>query len=172
MQLLQKDGVDAHLWIHGANLDLQPVEFQRQVNELLAACKDNVTLVGRYQPESLARLMAGVDWVVVPSIWWENSPLVIQEAFLHGRPVICSDIGGMAEKVTDGVNGMHFHARDSVSLAEALRQAATSSDRWRSLHEGIPAVYRMEDHVATLSQLYVDLIATKRGQAEPAVMVQ
>ena len=45
---------------------------------------------------------------VVPSLWWENSPLVIQEAFHFGRPVICSDIGGMAEKVTDGVNGLHF----------------------------------------------------------------
>src|SRR3989449_4054162 len=138
MQLLQKDGVDAHLWIHGANLDLQPVEFQRQVNELLAACKDNVTLVGRYQPESLARLMAGVDWVVVPSIWWENSPLVIQEAFLHGRPVICSDIGGMAEKVADGVNGLHFRTRDSADLAATIRRAVTTPGLWEKLRGGIP----------------------------------
>jgi len=56
--------------------------------------------------------MAAVDWVVVPSIWWENSPLVIQEAFAHGRPVICSDIGGMAEKVAHEKNGLHFRAND------------------------------------------------------------
>ncbi len=169
MRLLKKEEVDAHLWIHGANLDIQPPEFQKQVADLLDRCKDNVTLVGRYQPEMLPRLMSGVDWVVVPSIWWENSPLVIQEAFLHGRPVICSDIGGMAEKVADGVNGLHFHARDAVSLAQTLRRATTNPELWRSLHRGIPDVYRMEDHVATLSQLYKDLIALKRKAAPKAV---
>jgi glycosyltransferase involved in cell wall biosynthesis len=170
MRLLEKDGGDAHLWIHGANLDLQTPEFQRKMADLLAACKDNVTVVGKYQPDALPRLMAEVDWVVVPSIWWENSPLVIQEAFLHGRPVITSDIGGMAEKVTDGVNGLHFRARDAVSLAQTLRRATTTPDLWHSLQKAIPDVYRMDDHVATLSQLYNDLMALRRRSAEPAVV--
>ena len=67
--------------------------------------------------------MSSVDWVVVPSIWWENSPLVIQEAFMHGRPVICSDIGGMAEKVNDGVDGLHFRVERPPSLDPAIRPA-------------------------------------------------
>ncbi len=170
MRLLEKEGVDARLWVHGANLDIQPSEFQRQASELLASCENNVTMVGRYRPEMLPRLMAAVDWVVVPSIWWENSPLVIQEAFLHGRPVICSDIGGMAEKVADGVNGLHFHARDAESLARTLRRATTDPDLWSSLRNGIPDVYRMEDHVATLSRLYRDLIASKRVPLPPEVV--
>ncbi len=41
-----------------------------------------------------------MDWVVTPSIWWENAPLVIDEAFAQKRPVIASDMGGMAESVT------------------------------------------------------------------------
>jgi glycosyltransferase involved in cell wall biosynthesis len=170
MRLLKKEGSDAHLWIHGANLDLQPLDFQKQVTDLLARCSENVTLVGRYQPEALPRLMAGVDWVVVPSIWWENSPLVIQEAFLHRRPVICSDIGGMAEKVTDGVSGLHFHARDASSLAQTLRRATTDPSLWPSLREGIPEVYRMEGHVATLTQLYADLMAGQGAARQPAVV--
>jgi glycosyltransferase involved in cell wall biosynthesis len=170
MKLLEKEDVDAHLWVHGANLDIQPSEFQRQASELLASCKNNVTLVGRYQPDMLPRLMASVDWVVVPSIWWENSPLVIQEAFLHGRPVICSDIGGMAEKVADGVNGLHFNARDAVSLAHTLRRATTDPGLWRSLRHGIPDVYRIEDNVATLSQLYPELIAAKQMPLPPEVV--
>jgi circadian clock protein KaiC len=48
--------------------------------------------------------MGEIDWVVVPSIWWETGPLTVLEAFQYGRPVICSDIGGMAEKVSHGVN--------------------------------------------------------------------
>ena len=82
-----------------------------------------MTLAGKYAHDDLPRLMAEVDWVVVPSRWWENSPLVIQEAFLHQRPVICSDIGGMAEKVADGVDGLHFRAGDPRSLARVLERA-------------------------------------------------
>jgi glycosyltransferase involved in cell wall biosynthesis len=162
MRLLNRDGVKAHLFIHGANLDLQGAEFQSQIGDLLGHCRDNVTLAGRYEAGDLPELMANVDWVVVPSIWWENSPLVIQEAFLHGRPVICSDIGGMAEKVADGINGLHFRARDANSLAATLRRATTNPNLWRSLRKGIPAVHRMGDHVATMSQLYLDLMAQKR----------
>ena len=123
MAQLGDRGVDAHLWLHGANLELQPQTSSDDFGVLLDEIKDgpnNVTLAGKYEHDDLPRLMAEVDWVVVPSRWWENSPLVIQEAFLHGRPVICSDIGGMAEKVTDGVDGLHFRAGDPRSLARVL----------------------------------------------------
>ena len=106
--------------------------------------------------------MADVDWVVVPSIWWENSPLVIQEAFLHGRPVICSDIGGMAEKVTDGVNGLHFRVGDPEDLARVIAQAAGSSQLWRTLTAGVQPVYPMRTHTEELTQLYDDLLAERR----------
>ena len=71
--------------------------------------------------------MAEIDWVVVPSIWWENSPLVIQEAFLHGRPVICSDIGGMAEKVEHEVNGLHFRVGDHAALGRPCSAPPSTS---------------------------------------------
>jgi hypothetical protein len=74
--------------------------------------------------------MADVDWVVVPSIWYENAPLVIQEAFQHGKPVICSDIGGMAEAVTDGVDGLHFRAGSAGALSDTLLRAATTPGLW------------------------------------------
>src|SRR5439155_20392507 len=45
-----------------------------------------------YAHDELPRLMDNIDWVIVPSIWWENSPLVIQEAFAYGKPILCSDI--------------------------------------------------------------------------------
>ena len=157
MALLGERGVDAHLWLHGANLELQPQQFQDDFDALLeeiTAGPNNVTLVGKYEHDDLPRLMAEIDWVVVPSRWWENSPLVIQEAFLHGRPVICSDIGGMAEKVTDGVNGLHFRAGDPRSLARVLERATTTPGLWESLRAGIPDVYDMPDHIASLRSLY------------------
>ena len=99
MKRLVERGVDARLTIHGANLEMQPQDFIDDFESLLAVTEEQVTFAGAYGAEDLPALLARADYVVVPSIWWENSPLVIQEAFLHGHPVICSDIGGMAEKV-------------------------------------------------------------------------
>jgi glycosyltransferase involved in cell wall biosynthesis len=165
MKLLAASGPAAHLWLHGSNLDLQHSEYQQEFNRLVGETRDRVTLAGPYQHADLPGLMASVDWVVVPSIWWENSPLVIQEAFFHGRPVICSDIGGMAEKVTDGVNGLHFRARDAVALAETIERAVATNELWEKLRKGIPNVHRMEAHVETLGRVYKDLLRQKAAAA-------
>jgi glycosyltransferase involved in cell wall biosynthesis len=148
-----------HAFIHGANLDLQPGTFQNRIKELLDATRSNVTFVGKYDRGDLAKHISRVDWVVVPSIWWENSPLVIQEAFHFGRPVICSGIGGMAEKVDDDRNGLHFRAGDAVSLAETLKRAAETPDLWHRLRRGVEPIYPMEAHVATLESLYRTLLS-------------
>jgi glycosyltransferase involved in cell wall biosynthesis len=152
------DAARPHLWLHGANLEGQSQEFQDQVRRLLDETRMTVTFAGPYDREDLGALMAEIDWVVVPSIWWENAPMVIQEAFQHGRPVICSDIGGMAEKVTDGVNGLHFRVGDPASLARTIRRAVTSPGLWETLRRGIPAVYSVEASVATLTTLYETLL--------------
>jgi glycosyltransferase involved in cell wall biosynthesis len=148
----------ARLRVHGANLDLQPGGFQNTIRELLDETRDAVTFVGRYEPSDIGRLMEAVDWVVIPSVWWENSPLVIQEAFAHGRPVIASDIGGMAEKVTDGVDGIHFRAGDPDDLAETIRAAVSTPGLWERLRAGIGEVYPMATHVRELGSLYTALM--------------
>jgi glycosyltransferase involved in cell wall biosynthesis len=141
------------LRVHGANLDLQERRFREEIAALLAATP-GVADVGPYPPERAAEMMAAVDWVVVPSVWWENSPLVIQEAFAAGRPVICSDVGGMAEKVRDGVDGLHFRVGDPESLAATIRRAVTTPGLWERLREGIPPVHSMAAHAAVLTAAY------------------
>ena len=161
MQILNLEDTGTHLWVHGPieQLQFQSGEFQNKMRPLIESTRTNTTMVGRYESRELTKLMAKVDWVVIPSIWWENSPLVIQEAFAHGRPVICSDIGGMAEKVHDGVNGLHFRRGDPTSLAAAIRQAVSTPGLWDRLRKGIPPVYRMDDSVSVISDLYRDLLA-------------
>jgi glycosyltransferase involved in cell wall biosynthesis len=146
------------LRIHGANLDLQPRSFQEEVRELLGASTETVTLEGAYQRRDLSRLMADVDWVVVPSIWWENSPMVIQEAFLHGKPVICSDVGGMAEKVEHETSGLHFRRGDALSLAQTIRRAVAEPPLWHTLRAGIPQVPTMDDYLDALGRVYDRLL--------------
>jgi glycosyltransferase involved in cell wall biosynthesis len=166
----QLEDFDGHLWIFGANLEIQPIEFRERVQTLLDRDSGSVTFAGPYKHSELGKLMAGIDWVVVPSIWWETGPIVVLEAFQHGRPVICSDIGGMSEKVTDGVSGLHFRTRDSRHLAEVIRTAAETPDLWEKLKDGIPAdpPRWMDDHVRILSELYSSLLAGSNGAGMPA----
>ena len=149
------------LWIHGANLDTAPAKFQDRFRGLLEDSGDRVRLVGQYDRADIAKLMTRVDWVVIPSIWWETGPLTVGEAFQHGRPVICSDMGGMSEKVTDGVNGLYFRRGDADELADVIERAATTPGLWEELRRGIPAVPTMREHVASLSSHYRRLLASR-----------
>ena len=97
-----------------------------------------LTYAGAYENSDVPRLMADCDYVLVPSIWWENSPVVIQEAYAVGRPVICSGIGGMAEKVADGTTGLHFTPSDPYDLLRALEIAADQTV-FDGLRQRLPA---------------------------------
>ena len=148
---------------------LQPPTFARPSSPCSRRTAPNVTFTGSYDHAEVPHLMAEIDWVVVPSRWWENSPLVIQEAFMHGRPVICSDIGGMAEKVTDGVNGLHFRVGDPAEpCAETIRAASTTPGLWERLQAGIPGIFTMSDHVANLTRIY-DELADRHRPPQPPV---
>ena len=83
---------------------------------------EGVRLCGRYLPEQQRERMAGVDAVVMGSIWYENAPMVIQEAFLYGRPVLAPRLGGMAEKVHEGRSGLLFAPGDAADLARLLQR--------------------------------------------------
>lgn len=164
MSLLGED-FDGDLWIHGANLDTAAEDFQEEFGELIEDAHSNVRMVGQYQQHELSKLMERIDWVVVPSIWVETGPLTLLEAFQRGRPVICSDIGAMAEKVTDGLNGIHFRRGNADSLAQAMRRAAGTPGLWDELRGGIPPVQTMSEHVARLSDHYRSLLQARRSGA-------
>ncbi|MCZ7625573.1 MAG: glycosyltransferase [Candidatus Methylomirabilis sp.] len=98
---------------------------------------------------------------MVPSIWCENSPLTIQEAFLAGIPVVTSDIGGMAELVQDGVNGLLFKVGDPQDLQRVLRRLIAHRGLVEHLREGIPVVTPMGRHAAELEALYESVRCAK-----------
>jgi glycosyltransferase involved in cell wall biosynthesis len=165
MRVLRESGrTDLHLYVNGANLDVQREEFQQEVQGLLADAADNVTVLGPYEQDELADRMALVDWAVVPSIWWENSPLVIQEAYLRGRPLICHGIGGMAEKVADGVSGIHARVRSPQDFARTLAAAADTDGLWERLRDGAPLVPTAAEQARVHAELYRELLAQTGGR--------
>jgi glycosyltransferase involved in cell wall biosynthesis len=139
--------------VHGT-MQHAPEEFRRQVLAAQEALAPMVSYRGPYRPESVDGIVRAVDWLVVPSIWWENSPLVIQEAFRAGRPVICSNIGGMAEKVRHGVDGLHFNAGSPADLARCLEEAATTLGLWERLSAGVTAPAGVDETVDRLLEMY------------------
>jgi glycosyltransferase involved in cell wall biosynthesis len=125
-KLLAKAGnTSVRIEIHGSYRN-QPMEYQEAVERSLRTAAPNVRYHGPYANADVGRLMRSVDAVIVPSIWWENSPVVIQEALSAGRPVICSNIGGMAEKVRDGLDGLHFEMGQPRHLADILAGLAAN----------------------------------------------
>ncbi|MDJ1159983.1 glycosyltransferase family 4 protein [Chelatococcus sp. SYSU_G07232] len=135
-RLIEEELDGFELRLHGGT-PFQAERFVEEVDALAAATEPRVVRLGPYGRDELPALMAAVDWVVMPSIWWENAPLVIQEAFRHRRPVITSGIGGMAEAVRHGIDGLHVRPDDPVALARAMREAAETPGLWERLVEGI-----------------------------------
>jgi glycosyltransferase involved in cell wall biosynthesis len=77
---------------------------------------------GVYERSQLTGILRETDVVVVPSLWYENSPNVILEAYVHATPVIASNFGGMAELVDDEHNGAHFAVGNAADLARQLQR--------------------------------------------------
>ena len=141
----------------------QTEEFKKSFETALDAASEVVRHHGAYQSETVDELMQHVDWVIMPSVWWENAPLTIEEAFRNSRPVICSGIGGMAERVTDDVNGLHFRAGDPVDLAQTMQKCLTDDKLWPRLRAGIPEVRTIENCADDHLQFYEKLLRPSRG---------
>jgi glycosyltransferase involved in cell wall biosynthesis len=142
------------LIIHGAYLEANDAGYIAAFRRSLAQAGTRVQFAGPYRRRDLYRLMAQVDWVVVPSIWWENAPLVIEEALAHRRPVICSGIGGMAEKVRPGKDGFHFPVGDAMELAKLLMRLAGDNAAWDALRRTMRRPLTTEQSVARHLDLY------------------
>lgn len=139
--------------INGDNLRYASEARRKQIEEFLAketelpTAEQNVIFNGSYQVDQLASRMSRIDWVIVPSVWWEIFCLVISEAWMFKRPVIVSNVGGPKERVTDGVDGLHFQVGDPQSLATTMKRAITENGLWQTLSKGIAPPPRRDDMV-------------------------
>jgi glycosyltransferase involved in cell wall biosynthesis len=156
-QLLRASGeTEFSLRIHGG-APFQSEAFTTALDTALAGAEGVVTPCGPYSRDEVPGLMAEVDWVVMPSIWWENAPLVIQEAFQHRRPPIVSAIGGMAEMVRDEIDGLHVRPGDPAALARTLRRAMEEAGLWQRLVHGIAEQSSLADCAGRYLALFDDL---------------
>ena len=125
----QLGDTDASLIIRGA----AGVHQQDYEKQLKAACNNpRVRFAGHLPNHEVNQFFSEIDTLIVPSIWYENAPLVISEAFMTHTPVLCGNAGGMAEMVDNEINGLHFAIGDSTDLANKLRLITTEPELQRS----------------------------------------
>ena len=105
---------------------------------------------------------AALDALVVPYVWIENAPFVIKEAFASGLPVVASALGGMAELVEDGVNGLLFEPGNADALASQLRRLQTETGLIERLRAGVTPPMTIEQDADELRRLYSGLISKRR----------
>lgn len=151
LQDLPSDRYVARIW---GDLGPKP----EYVETLRRQLSDSTHLMGAIESGRVADALADLDVLVVPSRWWENSPLVIHEAFAAGVPVICSGIGGMAELVQDGVNGLWFEVGDACDLGEKLNRLLDEPDLLPRLREGLPSLKTITEDARFHENLYNAII--------------
>ena len=120
-----------------------------------------VRFMGAYEPEGVAAALAQFDLLIVPSIWPENAPFVIREAFAAGRPVIASDAGALAESVRDGVDGQLVPAGDVAALRGAIEACVADRGRPAGWAAKIAPVRTLAEQVEELEEWYARLVEVK-----------
>lgn len=123
----------------------------------LASADPRVRLMGPFPPDALGRVLAETDLLAVPSLWYENDPLVVKAAFYCGTPVLAARIGSLGEMVEPGRNGWLLPPGDAGAWAAAL-------ERWAAAPAPpnmVPTpVKTMEENAREMLAIYAEEMAT------------
>jgi len=136
---------------------------------LQALCHNDkrVSFRGSYDNDRVGDVLAEIDILVTPSLWLENSPLVIQEALMAGVPVVTSDAGGMAELVRHGENGLLFPLGDEDALRDLLQNLIDDPKSIAPLRPSGSSVRTIQDDASSCARVYESLRPQRRRPVLP-----
>jgi len=155
------NGIDprrARLCIYGD--ESSAPEYSARLHEL--ATNPEIRFFGRLAHEELGRVLSSADAVVVPSVWYETYCLIIQEAFAAKVPVIASNLGALAERVSDRVDGLLVAPHDATALREAVQELIDDHSLLGSLRNNIRPVKGLREHADEILALYQELLSAGR----------
>jgi glycosyltransferase involved in cell wall biosynthesis len=116
-----------------------------------------IRFAGAIARDRIADAYADLDVLVVPSLWLENSPLVIHEAFMAGVPVVAARIGGIVDLITDGRNGMLYEPASASELRTILAGLIANPQRLGELAAGAPPVKSIEQDAREWDAVYAEV---------------
>jgi len=145
--------VSATLVVHALPQDAQ---YEAKVRAL-AGTDARIQIAPPLRREEIHSTLAAFDVLAVPSVCLETGPLVVLEAFAAGTPVLGSDLGGIAELVQSGRNGILAAPYDIEGWARAISELAANAGAIRSRLQ--PALPRSHDDVADeMATMYESLV--------------
>ena len=143
------------LIVHG-NLEFDP-PYGKRISRLANGHR-NIEFAGTFPHEQMSEVLRNIDVLVVPSTWYENTPLVIYSALAMETPVICSNLGGMAEVVHDGKNGLTFEVDNPRALAEQMRKLLAHRPQVTALRPDRSRIQTVEENAVHLEEAYEALL--------------
>jgi glycosyltransferase involved in cell wall biosynthesis len=147
----------AQLTIYGGEVLYEGFpDYGKMLRASASSCA-HIRFAGAYRQAEVSRILREVDVLIVPSIWYENAPLTIQEAFLAKIPVITSDFGGMGEMVHDGENGLLFRPRDPLDLRRKIQRLIQQPELIRQFGNAHPPVKTIEADASDMVERYARL---------------
>jgi len=120
-----------------------------------------IVFAGAFAPEQAATIYRDIDVLVVPSLWPENSPLVIHEAFQAGVAVVGARTGGIPDLIEDNISGLLFETGSAEDLARRLRELIEHPARVTALAARAPRVKTMEQDAAEWEDAYAEVIGRR-----------
>lgn len=129
-----------------------------------------ITRLGSQPGEAVRGEMGCATALVVPSIWYENFPRTIVEAFACGLPVIASRIGALADIVSDGDTGLLFEPGNSRDLADKMAWALVHPEKMAAMGRKARAQYEAEFSAEVnyrrLMEIYDEVLAEWQGSRQ------
>lgn len=125
-----------------------------------------IELCGPFPNERVGQVLSTFDVLVVPSVWYENTPVVIYEALAAGCPVVASDTQGIAEIVSHECNGLLFPKGDVTALGAVLKRLANDRALLGRLASGTQTPQSVPQHVSRLEELYCEVIDAKGSKRQ------
>jgi glycosyltransferase involved in cell wall biosynthesis len=147
----------AHLMVYGAT-DSNPKYFKY----LKSINLEYVTFAGVSDPLNPYPTISTQDVIVVPSLWDENSPLVIHEAQAVGRPVVASKVGGIPEVIRDGVDGILVPPDDVTALADILNNLVVHPERLVEIGKQCRQPKSIEYHAKKIEDMYLRILPSSK----------
>ena len=142
-------------------------EYVAKLKEI-AGNDSRVFFEGTFSNQDVGDAIGKLDVLVVPSLWYENTPLVIYEAMAAGCPVVCSRFGGMAEMVRENVDGLMFEKGNAGELAARLALLAEDRELLQRLAGNTRPPKSISTYVDELLVIYSSLVTKEQDAAKIA----
>lgn len=121
---------------------------------------------GTFKHDQISQVMSEIDLLVIPSLWFENAPLVMTEAMSFNVPVLASDVGGMLELVVNRGKGWVFKRGSAAKLREHLEYLLRRPDEINQIRQREFTFLSAEDHAERVIELYTKVNDIKIAQTE------